>query len=101
MLDIACGTNEMKESVDLSRSTEDSDYLPSNHTHTSYSELNYTCGPGRRFSNDSGVTRYDHLNYTCQETVGGQMANCVIDNVQCPLDNLPARAIPHNIYQIL
>ena len=71
MLDIACGTNQMKESVDRTRSTEDGDYRPSNHAHTSYSELSYTCGPGRRFSNDSGATRLEHLNYTCQQTVGG------------------------------
>ena len=71
VLDIACGTNEMKESVDLTRSTDDSDYLPSTHEHTSYSELSYTCGPGKRFSNDSGATRFDHFNYTCQQTVGG------------------------------
>ena len=54
------------------RSTNNSDYRPSTHQHTSHTELSYTCGLGRRFSNDNGTANLTHLNYTytCSESVG-------------------------------
>ena len=70
LYDVKCGSNASRASVEVVKTTNNSDYRPEAFNHTTGSNVTYKCGLGRRFKDAAaGNAWVDELNYECLDNV--------------------------------